>query len=343
MARRLEKRPYVVKWVDKRLLPPITHFARATLRPPAGVDPLQSFGQWVAHNLNRFTARMIGFGRDFCYSERCIKGAHPWQKHANSRRSCARTWSATARLAGADEDRTLARLRGVAQRSDRSDDRRRIMGASSSAQATAALVEFRSVVDAVRCAIEVQNAHGRAQRRRARGPPHRLPHRHSSRRRRRGERRRPYGRWRQHRRAIGGRCRAGRDLSVRGRLPAGEGAARSRRHRSRADAAQEHRRAGTGVFVASRRTGSGAAGDAAQAARAEETIHARAARRRDRRPRRDRGRNMVFARRKPRRARRRDRAGAGRGPRISPSSCCRSRTSLAMRARIISPTASPRI
>ena len=32
------------------------------------------------------------------------------------------------------------------------------MGASSSAPATAAIVEFRSVVDAVRCAIEVQNA-----------------------------------------------------------------------------------------------------------------------------------------------------------------------------------------
>ena len=32
------------------------------------------------------------------------------------------------------------------------------MGASSSARATAAIVEFRSVVDAVRCAIEVQNA-----------------------------------------------------------------------------------------------------------------------------------------------------------------------------------------
>ena len=42
------------------------------------------------------------------------------------------------------------------------------MAASSSAPATAAIIEFRSVVDAVRCAIEVQNGHGRAQRRRAR-------------------------------------------------------------------------------------------------------------------------------------------------------------------------------
>ena len=32
------------------------------------------------------------------------------------------------------------------------------MGASSSARATAAIVEFRSVVDAVNCAIEVQRA-----------------------------------------------------------------------------------------------------------------------------------------------------------------------------------------
>ena len=41
----------------------------------------------------------------------------------------------------------------------------RIMAASSSAPATASIIEFRSVVDAVRCAIEVQNGHGRAQRR----------------------------------------------------------------------------------------------------------------------------------------------------------------------------------
>jgi adenylate cyclase len=60
------------------------------------------------------------------------------------------------RLAGADEDRTLSRLRGL--RSDLIDPAiaahhgrvvKRTGGGS--------LVEFRSVVDAVRCAIEVQN------------------------------------------------------------------------------------------------------------------------------------------------------------------------------------------
>jgi hypothetical protein len=40
------------------------------------------------------------------------------------------------------------------------------------------IVEFRSVVDAVRCAIEVQNT--LIERRCVRGPPHRIPHRHSS-------------------------------------------------------------------------------------------------------------------------------------------------------------------
>ena len=88
-----------------------------------------------------------------------------------------------------------------------------------------ALVEFRSVVEAVRCAIEVQNAHGRTQRRHAGRPAHRLPYRHSSRRRRRGERRRPDGRRRQYRRALGRHRRARRDLlseqayrQVKGRL-----------------------------------------------------------------------------------------------------------------------------
>ena len=200
-----------------------------------------------------------------------------------------------SRLAGADEDRTLSRLRGL--RSDLIDPAIAAHhGRVVKRTGDGALVEFRSVVDAVRCAIEVQNAHGRAQRRRARGAPHRLSDRHSSRRRGRGERRRPDGRRRQHRGALGRHRRAGRDLSVRGRLSAGEGAARSRRHRPRRDAAQEHRRADPGLFVASRRAGGGEAGDAAEAARAEETIDAGAARRRDRRARRGRGRRVVFPR-----------------------------------------------
>ena len=61
-----------------------------------------------------------------------------------------------SRLAGADEDRTLARLRGL--RSDLIDPaiaahRGRIVKRTGDG----VLVEFRSVVDAVRCGIEVQN------------------------------------------------------------------------------------------------------------------------------------------------------------------------------------------
>src|ERR1700744_105775 len=62
-----------------------------------------------------------------------------------------------SRLTGVDEERTLSRLRGL--RSDLIDPaiaahRGRIVKRTGDG----ALVEFRSVVDAVRCAIEVQNA-----------------------------------------------------------------------------------------------------------------------------------------------------------------------------------------
>ena len=61
-----------------------------------------------------------------------------------------------SRLAGADEDRTLARLRGL--RSDLIDPaiaahRGRIVKRTGDGS----IIEFRSVVDALRCAIEVQN------------------------------------------------------------------------------------------------------------------------------------------------------------------------------------------
>jgi adenylate cyclase len=61
-----------------------------------------------------------------------------------------------SRLAGADEDRTLSRLRGL--RSDLIDPaigahRGRIVKRTGDGS----IIEFRSVVDAVRCAIEVQN------------------------------------------------------------------------------------------------------------------------------------------------------------------------------------------
>ena len=61
-----------------------------------------------------------------------------------------------SRLAGADEDRTLARLRGL--RSDLIDPaitahRGRIVKRTGDGS----IIEFRSAVDAVRCAIELQS------------------------------------------------------------------------------------------------------------------------------------------------------------------------------------------
>ena len=61
-----------------------------------------------------------------------------------------------SRLAGADEDRTLARLRGL--RSDLIDPAVAAHhGRTVKRTGDGVLIEFRSVVDAVRCAIEVQN------------------------------------------------------------------------------------------------------------------------------------------------------------------------------------------
>src|SRR5579872_5840530 len=62
-----------------------------------------------------------------------------------------------SRLASKDEDRTLARLRAL--RSDLIDPTIAIHnGRVFKRTGDGVLVEFRSVVDAVRCAIEVQNA-----------------------------------------------------------------------------------------------------------------------------------------------------------------------------------------
>ena len=71
-----------------------------------------------------------------------------------------------SRLAGADEEGTLARLRAL--RSDLIDPAIAAHhGRIVKRTGDGSLIEFRSVVDAVRCAIEVQNGDGRAQRRRA--------------------------------------------------------------------------------------------------------------------------------------------------------------------------------
>jgi class 3 adenylate cyclase len=62
-----------------------------------------------------------------------------------------------SRLAGADEERLLARLRAL--RSDLIDPTIAVHnGRVVKRTGDGAIVEFRSVVDAVRCAIEVQNA-----------------------------------------------------------------------------------------------------------------------------------------------------------------------------------------
>ena len=62
-----------------------------------------------------------------------------------------------SRLTGADEDRTLARLRTL--RSDLIDPTIAVhKGRVVKRTGDGALVEFRSVVDAVRCAVEIQNA-----------------------------------------------------------------------------------------------------------------------------------------------------------------------------------------
>ncbi len=61
-----------------------------------------------------------------------------------------------SRLAGADEERTLARVRGL--RSDLIDPTIAVhRGRIVKTTGDGSIVEFRSVVDAVRCAIEVQN------------------------------------------------------------------------------------------------------------------------------------------------------------------------------------------
>jgi len=62
-----------------------------------------------------------------------------------------------SRLTGADEDRTLARLRTL--RSDLIDPTISVYkGRIVKRTGDGAIVEFRSVVDAVRCAVEIQNA-----------------------------------------------------------------------------------------------------------------------------------------------------------------------------------------
>ena len=161
-----------------------------------------------------------------------------------------------SRLAGADEDRTLSRLRGL--RSDLIDPaidahHGRIVKRTGDGS----LIEFRSVVDAVRCAIEVQN--GMIERNSGLPPERRIEFRVGI-----------------HlgdvvEESDGDLMGDGVNIAARLEGIAEPGAiclseqaywqvkcaARSQVSRSRPDAAQEHRRADPGLFARSRRPRSG--------------------------------------------------------------------------------------
>ena len=166
-----------------------------------------------------------------------------------------------SRLAGADEDRTLARLRAL--RSDLIDPTISVHhGRIVKRTGDGSVIEFRSVVDAVRCAIEVQ--HAMVERNAGVAPDKRIEFRigihlgdvvEESDGDLMGDGVNIAAR-------LEGVCRAGRDLPFRGRLSSGEGPARSRGQRSRPDPTQEHRRADPGLFASSRRPRAGEARDA---------------------------------------------------------------------------------
>ena len=154
-----------------------------------------------------------------------------------------------SRLAGTDEDRTLARLRAL--RSDLIDPTISVHhGRIVKRTGDGSVIEFRSVVDAVRCALEVQ--HAMVERNAGVAPDKRIEFRigihlgdvveESD------------GDLMGDGVNIAARLEgiaAGRDLSVRGRLSSGERQARYGGHRSRPDAAQEHRKVDPGLFAAS--------------------------------------------------------------------------------------------
>src|SRR5262245_2296078 len=118
---------------------------------------------------NRCEARSRGCrfaGIEACYSAYISAGKSPLSRYGMRRKVMAETRKLAAilaadvvgysRLTGADEDRTLARLRAL--RSDLIDPTIAVHhGRVVQRTGDGALVEFRSVVDAVRCAIEVQS------------------------------------------------------------------------------------------------------------------------------------------------------------------------------------------
>ena len=162
-----------------------------------------------------------------------------------------------SRLAGADEERTLARIRGL--RSDLVEPtvaahRGRIVKRTGDGS----IIEFRSVVDAVRCAIEVQN--GMAERNAGVPPERRIEFRvgvhvgdvvEESDGDLMGDGVNIAAR-------LESVAKPGRDLSLRASLLAGEGTARSQGHRPRRNPIEEHRRANPRLLARSRPGASGA-------------------------------------------------------------------------------------
>ena len=157
-----------------------------------------------------------------------------------------------SRLAGADEDRTLARLRGLwSDLIDPAIDAHH--GRIVKRTGDGSLIEFRSVVDAVRCAIEVQN--GMVERNAGLPADRRIASASAS----------ISATW--SRRADGDlmgdgvniaarleeHCKPGAICLSEHAYSSGQREARSGGHRSRAEAAQEHSRTDPGLFARGRR------------------------------------------------------------------------------------------
>ena len=173
-----------------------------------------------------------------------------------------------SRLAGADEDRILARLRTL--RSDLIDPIISVHhGRIVKRTGDGSIIEFRSVVDAVRCAIEVQT--GMVERNVGLPPEKRIEFRigihlgdvvEESDGDLMGDGVNIASRLEGCRQARG-------DLSLRASLLASQGTARDGGHRSRRDPTQEHRRAGPRLFARSRPACAGETGGDCRAAAGE--------------------------------------------------------------------------
>ena len=227
-----------------------------------------------------------------------------------------------SRLMGQDEQGTLERLKAHRKEFVEplvAEHRGRIVNLAGDG----ALCEFASIVEAVACAVAIQDGHGRARAGPARGRAHPVPDRGQRRRRdrrgrgdlrRRGQRRRPAGR----------PGRAGRRLRLRQGVRRGPRQARPRLRGPGRARAQEHRQAGPRLARGRCRGRGDAAGGRPPVRRPgwrsrAALLRRRSERRRHRRP----GALPPAASR--RRARRRARCRtARRSP--SPSTTCRSPT-----------------